>query len=206
MICRPPRFARWLLLHLAPEALAGDLTEEFKGGRSAAWYWRQTMSAVGHVIATDVVAHPLLPVRAVASGWIVLAMLTAVQKRLVDWIDWLLLPNLTRWNASWLIDHHIWAVYRVVLWFGVMLGAGWLVGCLHRRRRAAAVLIVTAAYTLQTAYYVALTALDANLWAMQPPFSRVLLTDAVYVLGLVVGGIALTAAPEPLLTTGERRS
>jgi hypothetical protein len=39
----PPRLATWLLLHFMSgrwaESLAGDLIEEFKTGRGAAWYW-----------------------------------------------------------------------------------------------------------------------------------------------------------------------
>lgn len=45
----PPRAAAWTLQHLAGEcndALAGDLLEEFRSGRSAAWYWRQAIAAV----------------------------------------------------------------------------------------------------------------------------------------------------------------
>lgn len=46
----PPALARWMLHHLLPgesnEALAGDLHEEFRSGRSAAWYWRQVFSAI----------------------------------------------------------------------------------------------------------------------------------------------------------------
>ncbi len=47
----PPRFATWMLDHFVPggrdEALAGDLLEEFRSGRSSAWYWSQTLSACG---------------------------------------------------------------------------------------------------------------------------------------------------------------
>jgi hypothetical protein len=46
----PPRLASWMLHHLTPgernEALAGDLLEEFRSGRSASWYWHQVISAV----------------------------------------------------------------------------------------------------------------------------------------------------------------
>lgn len=45
----PPPLARWMLEHCAaancPDALAGDLLEEFRSGRSDSWYWRQTLNA-----------------------------------------------------------------------------------------------------------------------------------------------------------------
>ena len=45
----PPSSATWMLEHLTPsdrdEALGGDLLEEFRGGRSDAWYWRQVLAA-----------------------------------------------------------------------------------------------------------------------------------------------------------------
>jgi hypothetical protein len=44
-------FATWMLEHLTSgshsEALSGDLLEEFQHGRSAGWYWRQVVSAIG---------------------------------------------------------------------------------------------------------------------------------------------------------------
>lgn len=46
----PPRAARWMLEHLTPgencEGLAGDLLEEYRAGRGAAWYWRQVLAAL----------------------------------------------------------------------------------------------------------------------------------------------------------------
>jgi len=45
----PPAAARWFLEHLVPgkknDALAGDLLEEFRAGRSTLWYWRQVLAA-----------------------------------------------------------------------------------------------------------------------------------------------------------------
>jgi len=46
----PPPIATWLLEHSAlaerDDALAGDLEEEFRCGRSTAWYWRQALAAL----------------------------------------------------------------------------------------------------------------------------------------------------------------
>ena len=46
----PPKLATWLLEQFSPVSknapLAGDLTEEFKQGRSSAWYWRQVFWAI----------------------------------------------------------------------------------------------------------------------------------------------------------------
>jgi hypothetical protein len=46
---KPPALATWLVEHLIPgdnEALTGDLIEQFRQGRSIAWYWRQAIVAI----------------------------------------------------------------------------------------------------------------------------------------------------------------
>src|ERR1019366_6209928 len=49
MRTEPPPLATWMLEHCTPadrdEALAGDLLEGFRSGRSGAWYWRQALTA-----------------------------------------------------------------------------------------------------------------------------------------------------------------
>lgn len=46
----PPRIATWMMEHMTPtgrdEAIAGDLLEEYRAGRSAGWYWLQVIAAI----------------------------------------------------------------------------------------------------------------------------------------------------------------
>jgi len=47
---RPPSCATWLLERFSDsyrrDALLGDLIEQYRGGRSDAWYWRQALVVV----------------------------------------------------------------------------------------------------------------------------------------------------------------
>lgn len=71
----PPRLATWMLLHLIPcdhdEALAGDLLECFRAGRSGAWYWRQVLTAIAIRWVGSLFRH--LPVLFFAAAWAALA-------------------------------------------------------------------------------------------------------------------------------------
>jgi hypothetical protein len=54
---RPPSLANWLLDRSGyarqNTPLAGDLLEEFRNGRSAAWYWRQTLAVIANGITRN---------------------------------------------------------------------------------------------------------------------------------------------------------
>jgi hypothetical protein len=67
----PPTRATRLLLQLGPqdEAFIGDRIEEYRAGRSRAWYWRQVLSAVLLSTVRHVGAHRGRTVAAVATGW-----------------------------------------------------------------------------------------------------------------------------------------
>jgi hypothetical protein len=68
----PPVLAAWLLEHIrfstTDEALVGDLLEEFRHGRTVAWYWRQAFAALLVGFAREVRNHWVLAIRAVVIG------------------------------------------------------------------------------------------------------------------------------------------
>jgi hypothetical protein len=70
----PPVLATWLLEHVrfsnTDEALAGDLLEDFRHGRSVAWYWRQVFAAILVGFVREVRHHWVLAIRAVVIGLI----------------------------------------------------------------------------------------------------------------------------------------
>src|SRR5687767_3015003 len=78
---RSPAVARWLLKRFtscSSTALLGDLEEEYQMGRSSFWYWRQVIGAIVTRVVIDIGNHPVLALRAVATGWIVLMLVFAL--------------------------------------------------------------------------------------------------------------------------------
>ncbi len=74
---KPPACATGLLLRLGPqdESFIGDLVEEYGGGRSRAWYWRQVLSAIRLSSVRHIRAHPMRTLVAVATGWATLLLI-----------------------------------------------------------------------------------------------------------------------------------
>jgi hypothetical protein len=70
----PVALATWMLEHLtfgsANESLSGDLLEELRSGRSAGWYWRQTLSAIAVTLSIKSRAY-VLPL-VFSAGWSIL--------------------------------------------------------------------------------------------------------------------------------------
>jgi hypothetical protein len=78
---QPPALALRLLDRLGfsarNPALTGDLLEEFRSGRSTAWYWRQTLVLIRTQLFRDArTLHCYL--KAVLAGWAVQASIAAV--------------------------------------------------------------------------------------------------------------------------------
>jgi hypothetical protein len=74
---QPPFLATLILERLGAddEALIGDLLEEYRRGRSRAWYWSQALAGVALRSSKHVVQEPLTALAAISAGWAVLLTL-----------------------------------------------------------------------------------------------------------------------------------
>jgi hypothetical protein len=166
---RPPALAAWLLRTCgsgpAADALLGDLAEEYRAGRSRAWFWTQALSAIAVSFAAELRGHPLVILRAVCLAWLLTMGLTTLMnesRRYVEAavdvylpqhepymaqayriVDGMRVPQPDRavsWNR---------AVYypaaRLVLVCLIGLMTGSLVALLHRRHSVTSVLAAAAA-------------------------------------------------------------
>jgi hypothetical protein len=99
----PPHIATWILEHWAlgdhKDALAGDLLEQFRSGRSGrarAWYWRQVFAAIASGCIREILSHRNVMLFAVlwsmvSPAWVVLSTNTEVHSRafgLMWQMDW----------------------------------------------------------------------------------------------------------------------
>jgi hypothetical protein len=151
----PPRLADWLLQRLASgpkqPSLIGDLHEQYRRGRSAAWYWRQTVRAVAASVVWDLRHHPLLAVRAVVLTYAFL-------------MPWVFFTGNTYVATRWWMNDHIlsritpvflmvvlqdtWNIYGAPLLIAWCLGwglVGWLIASLQPRSRAGMTFVVCCA-------------------------------------------------------------
>jgi hypothetical protein len=68
----PPLLATWLLERFCADvALAGDLVEQYREGKSLAWYWKQAIAAVSVYSVSQILEHKWLALRAIATGYVI---------------------------------------------------------------------------------------------------------------------------------------
>lgn len=150
---QPPRFATWLLHHLAsspqPESLAGDLIEQYRHGHSARWYWRQVLAAILAGVTRDIRAHKLLAIRAVAIGWLLYVLFSFPVNWLTGatgvWIrEWLAATGrYTFWGVWW--SGHLPSALFVYVACAI---SGWIVARLHQTHVIAMVSLYGASVAL----------------------------------------------------------
>ena len=136
-----PRAATWLLKYFGcrNEALAGDLVEEYRQGRSAAWYWGQVLMAILVACGGEIRANKLLALRAVATGWassILAHYLITLPVYRLYWSATAVLRG-SRSEMWWWSHFYSYPVALVPCISGFL--SGWLVACFHRTNRFAMV-------------------------------------------------------------------
>src|SRR5438309_4108774 len=122
------------------DALVGDLLEQRRQGRSALWFWWQTVAAIVLTATRDVRLHPLLIIRAIVLGWAALMLLfTLVGDRTADTLAHLLWG----WTRTAGYGDGIWWPFRITAGLTSYCGFGlaaWVVARQDRGHAAAGLL------------------------------------------------------------------
>ena len=182
----PPRLAMLLLeVFEVDDAIAGDLAEEYRAGRPAAWYWRQAAAAALGAPLRRFDLHELFAVQGLPMQVVMLGLVSVVAVFTVKVTAWLLYredvmlmllePGVAR------------ELLRIVLSFLAALVVGVAIARLHARSQRVGVLAFSTVITLWA--FANLYLLDGarNLDAVLPHVFGLL----VFISGLLTGGIHL---------------
>ena len=200
----PPKLAAAVLKRLGPgnDALAGDVLEQFREGRSRLWLWRQVFGAVLRGIVADVRSHPVLTLRGVILGFVliyvasnaVFAALRLPEELFTRGIirglylngyappDWVRLFRVWPWIGLW----------KSVIYFC----AAWIVARTHRPCALAAVFgNLLVGQVSNTLYFYTQLMLPQRSMSLEQLVVDLML---LYPLAIVAGGVmsARTTAPQ----------
>ncbi len=192
----PPRLATLLLQVFAvDDPIAGDLDEEYRAGRSAAWYWRQALAAVLVAPLRRFDLHELFAVQGMFMQVVMLALISVTAVFTVKVTAWLIYREDVM--QMLLEPSVVRELLRVVLSFAAALVAGVAIARVHIRSRTAAVLAFSTVVTFWA--FANLYVMDGvgNLDAVLPHVFGLL----VFICGLLAGGIHL----EPLIQARQPR-
>jgi hypothetical protein len=141
---KSPFIAAWLLDRFGADpqldAVAGDLLEQYRLGRSRLWYWREVITAITVGTSTAFRDHTLVMLRALVIGWVVTYMSTWISGPLVYSIMARLIEN--------------WYAYNIPFVTGLLIGGpwcvsiGWIVAQCARQCRIPAVLSFAMSFLL----------------------------------------------------------
>jgi hypothetical protein len=114
----PPVIATWLLERFCADvALAGDLVEQYRDGRSMAWYWKQAIAAVSVYSVSQILEHKWLAVRAILTGFVI----------------WYVLNNMfLRGVLKPVMDDGALRVAYIFIGYAFWTANGWIIARLHR--------------------------------------------------------------------------
>jgi hypothetical protein len=188
-----PKIATWLFESFSGnKELAGDLIEEYRGGRSAAWYWRQVLLAVAVGLRQEILGHKLLTTKAVVTGSTALYVLHAVSGRHNG--AWKILIQLDRplvrgpYSAPGIFD---WVMpLQIFIIFAV---AAWVVGRLNQRYNRSLLFIVLIFWSSwfwwsTSSYWLMLVVDSIHQSNFRPYLGNFLMRYSVAALGSWIGG------------------
>ena len=186
----PPRLATLLLaLVAADEALAGDLEEEYRAGRSRAWYWRQVIAAVAVDSVRGFDVHDVFAVQRMPMQIIMLALVSVCAVFTVKLIGAYVVEHDV---AGFLVSAGgIRELLRLGLSFAVAIPMGIVIARIHAASRRTGLLAFGVVVPAWAAANLFVLNGGGNLDAALPH----VLASIVFVAGLLSGGIHV----EPLL-------
>jgi amino acid transporter len=144
--------ATWLLEQFGcganNAAVAGDLEERYRQGRSRLWYWRQVLLAIIASAVQEICEQKVLTLRAIFTGWTLLLASGFLFRTIVVYVNGILRLEY-RWTSILLPAYpHLSAGVLIGLsltlsWSG-WAGIGWILNRLYQPHQKAMVLAFSA--------------------------------------------------------------
>jgi hypothetical protein len=182
----PPKLATFLMERLAGcgPILLGDLQEEYCGGRSRMWYWREALHVVAWSLVVGVRRHPIKFLRAIAAF--------VIANNLAGLAVGALALEFVKDTPGWIYSRHqVYTLVWIALAFPIFATATWCMAKLHPEVRVPATLVVAGLMILN----IVLKDVELQrLWQNMPEprfipyFLRHVLGSFVWITAVVVGG------------------
>ena len=171
-----PALATALLLRFGPQddSFVGDLAEEYSGGRSRAWFWRQVLAAIVMASVRHVDAHPLRTAMAVATGWSTALLLFFT---LGDRVAGPLAGWLWGWDRQTAYQTGVWWPFAICAW--MVSYAGFIVSAvtvarIHRRQAGPMLMAYAASMLVALAVSAVTVEVLSRLWDNRVPVPHTL--------------------------------
>jgi hypothetical protein len=182
---RPPFLPTWLLKKLGSsssnDAVLGDLAERYQAGKSATWYWKQTVTTIVLSAFADLRTQKLLTLRALFGAALAGACMEVFVSRNLE--------SLMYWVASdWWNSETSRALLEILFSGSIallngLLG-GWTAVRLYRRRRAVLLLYI---FVIQISFVI--TTIAGRAVMPGPYWAGLIVADTCVVLGALTGGV-----------------
>jgi len=135
---QPPKMATWLLKQFGcspnNDAVIGDLTEQYRQGKTSSWYWKQTLIAIVRSVFREIGGHKWLIFRAIAVGWMMLALFDfATHVQVIG-------------HPYVLSFHPVLQFIVSILNLILMVASGWTVARISKSHHSAAVLLFAGSF------------------------------------------------------------